>query len=905
MKKSILASLFTIIFCLTMIVGVSYAAFTSSDGYTDNTVTTGSVIFTTTLKNSKNGTVDKITADNISAENYSTYKVTINNESTITTAYRTVFEITGGSDVVRDALFIKVNDVVIDFNSTRGTTAWVHDIAPGVNSTFDIELGLTKTLSLDYSATEIKFDFDVEMAQNTFATVSSQKDLDELSSGELAVLEFNELGYDELTLTTDAYLDLNGNHVTNLNVVGKDIETIELTNGTVTNFNADATNAVVYADFDLPSLSRSNATMNLDVLEFNYSNENEAVSLQMTVKGGTVVVNTLSEVSIDVVESTEESNSVVLVTTSNTVLDKVVINEGVTQDVVINNKNEIKDLVVESDSNVSVDKTPETMYADETFTYVSLEEGVDLFTNKDGVTYKNTSISFEDFLTKQNGVFYFASGTYSFNSTYVIGDGELTVVGLGNVVFYKENEGSSFTSYVMIKVEESATANFNNITFSDDETSGVMSSCLESYNVLNVVNCKFEGFAKNCITIRSGSALIEYCVLSYGAKSGAAGNGVQIGGSAEVEINYNSFVNFVSMNDNWSATAVLIYQNGFASVTNNTFDNDTSAICVTDAYSSADETPRVEHSDNITTNTKYLVKYETNRVAIVSEEGQKSYFYYDEENSTAYSLSTTTPYTNIQTAINESSLYNVIVLEGEYVVANPDELSNLVINRSVNLLAIGDVVLSTTYPGNSYQYAQSTVVINASDVVFSGFTVNATEINTNKAMEICGGTNILVQDNTFVGSYIYVNSVNVGNYYIIGNTVKDYDLGLIICNGAGDAAEKFDSVVTGNDFEGGIYITGTRTSGWDDNEVNNLPEIKGNTIGIYFETVDGVTYNGYLRVTSMNEECLLTEEEITNLLSDNTLTGYTDEVSYNTYNVYTEGSWNATTYYVSYGFILS
>ena len=222
--------------------------------------------------------------------------------------------------------------------------------------------------------------------------------------------------------------------------------------------------------------------------------------------------------------------------------------------------------------------------------------------------------------------------------------------------------------------------------------------------------------------------------------------------------------------------------------------------------------------------------------------------------------------------------------------------SNLVLDKPINLIGAGTL---TSSKGNGNHNEQATVMIKSSDVTLDGLTIGMCQDPkfANKVVEIASGSNVVVRNcvlnalEDFIG--VYVGGTEVGAYRIENNIITGKNtVGILLSNGAGNAmAEGEKAIVSGNDCEGALYLTGTRNTGWDPNELTKLPEITKNTFGMTEETRGGRTFDLYIRVASTVEENLV---DCTDIIAHNTFRGIDAALAGTT--VQEDG-----TYYVIYG----
>ncbi|MFI3252280.1 MAG: hypothetical protein R3Y60_03970 [bacterium] len=588
MKKNLISSLFTVVFCLTMIIGVSFAAFTSSSGYTNNSISTGQVNFNLNL--SKDGAdVNRIFLENVAAGTEYDYTVDINNKSTINTAYRFIFDVTGGNEDIFNHLVITADNDVVEFNDSRGTTSWVTEIKPEDNPSIELSIAIKSGLSNASQLSNLKFDFEVEMIQDNFIEINSQDDFDKYSTFEYFILKSD---ITDLDINKSAYVDLGGYTVNNLKVTGDDETSVEIENGSIINLDVDNTNAVVYANctFGTQAIRTASYTMEVNAKEFYFVNES-TVNVDVNVYGGKIVLDTKASLNVTVKNS---ENELVLVTSETTVINKLTVSDDVTQQVVVENAKEITELVVENDlGNVSIDKTPADLTANSDFEYVSLSTGDVYYSTKDGKGYKNEAISFEDFLSNPKGTFYFASGVYTFTGNFEV-ENDLEVYGINEVVF--EKASGTYSDNTFIVVSEGVTALFDNVSF-EDTTNVKWSGGITSSGDLTLNNCSISGFTYMNVVVKGGTAKITNSTFTHNPLDGCVGDGVRSSNDAVVTIEGCVFTDYYSKDERWTSGSITATHTAKVTVSDVKFVNSEAAMVVSLSSSYGDNIPQINYSN--------------------------------------------------------------------------------------------------------------------------------------------------------------------------------------------------------------------------------------------------------------------------------------------------------------------
>lgn len=197
----------------------------------------------------------------------------------------------------------------------------------------------------------------------------------------------------------------------------------------------------------------------------------------------------------------------------------------------------------------------------------------------------------------------------------------------------------------------------------------------------------------------------------------------------------------------------------------------------------------------------------------------------------------------------------IFVTAGEYDVTHDDAENvaydhNLVISKD-NITLVGEkgTVISSAYTSGMGD-AQQTIMIKSDNVALKNLKVNPVKDYNNKTVEIMGAKNTVIKNCEIVGN-LYIGGAETGVYTVAGNTFSDDEVSIVVSNGAGNAMKAGEkAVIKDNVCEGALYLTGTRNTGWDLNELTNIPEITGNTFGACKQEVNGKEYSMYIRVAS-------------------------------------------------------
>ncbi len=412
---------------------------------------------------------------------------------------------------------------------------------------------------------------------------------------------------------------------------------------------------------------------------------------------------------------------------------------------------------------------------------------------------------------------------------------------------------------------------------------------------MTITNCTFENFPKNGITLRNGTALITNNIFNYGGKNGSAGNAIQIDYNSSAVIESNTFNDFENFDDEWSTTGILLLRGGSASIDNNTFDNNYSAIVIStmwddNVYNNSIYTQK----NNIFNNCTYDIKLEQYVDFIVSLDNE---YYIEELNELtiiSYGKQIVSTITEaVELAKNSDVIY---VLEGIYDVAVKNEkgtgVSNLLITKEISIYGKGNVELTTDLPGNSSGNFQQTILIKSDNVVIDNLIINQTTHQTeegkstaNKTVEIMSGSNIEITNCTInaITSGFYIGGPDVGNYLIENNKVIGGNIGLSINNGAGNASLEI-SYIKNNVFNGALFITGMRYNAWNLYDIDILPVIENNTFGYYEVTENEEVMHQFIRVVSINENKLISNEVCSIILNSNNFTSE-QEITSNVYSI--------------------
>ena len=129
-------------------------------------------------------------------------------------------------------------------------------------------------------------------------------------------------------------------------------------------------------------------------------------------------------------------------------------------------------------------------------------------------------------------------------------------------------------------------------------------------NTVVIANCKFTGFTKNSIDIKGGNATVTGNEIVCEAFDGATGNGIVIDEGAKAVIKNNNITGYVTYNESWEATGILVLRNGkITEVSDNVIKNCQNGICMERYYDYA--TPGDYSSECLYTETSLDANAET------------------------------------------------------------------------------------------------------------------------------------------------------------------------------------------------------------------------------------------------------------------------------------------------------
>ncbi len=434
MKRKLFISISTIIICIMAIIGVSYAVLQDNNkipgGIVVGSVDVEAQVFE---KNDEQFLpVEKIGITNIIAGETYTFKIELNNTGDYSVRYRNIFDIIEDSKLT-DVLTVKVNEEEIDFRSNRGVSSWVKGLESDSSDDYLIEFTLNESIDNSYAKETFDFDLTIEAIEDRDIFVSCTDDLNKLIDGEYAILSDD---VEELTISKNIYLDLNGFNVTNLNVVSSKELFIELTNGTITNLDVQAIESTIYCYTYF-----ANGSINSNTECFNYVTADEGIS-NIELQGGTFVADSNTTNNITTVESNGKEKLLIINKEVNSLLVK--------DDVKVINNGTLLELTVEEGEFEITGEGEFTEVYSETFAVVS-EEDVYRYVTEDGVTKRLRVISLENIFDYEKVLF--VSNTYELSNLVI--NQPISFYAEEDVIFNLENQ-----------IEINSDVSFDNITFS-------------------------------------------------------------------------------------------------------------------------------------------------------------------------------------------------------------------------------------------------------------------------------------------------------------------------------------------------------------------------------------------------------------------------------------------------------
>ena len=233
-----------------------------------------------------------------------------------------------------------------------------------------------------------------------------------------------------------------------------------------------------------------------------------------------------------------------------------------------------------------------------------------------------------------------------------------------------------------------------------------------------------------------------------------------------------------------------------------------------------------------------------------------------------------------EAVVNAKPGATLYVGAGEYDVTyndgNTSNNHNLLITKdNVTIIGTEGTIISSKYTSGMGD-AQQTIMIKGDNVTLKNLTIMPVEGYNNKTVEIMGAKNTVIE-NCKIDGNLYIGDPATGAYTVKNNTFVNDDVSIVVANGAGNAmANGEKAIISGNDCSGALYLTGTRNTGWDNNELTQLPEITGNTFGSYTQTVNGTEYTHYIRIASTVKENL-DKISVENIKTNNTFEGKADD----------------------------
>ena len=224
----------------------------------------------------------------------------------------------------------------------------------------------------------------------------------------------------------------------------------------------------------------------------------------------------------------------------------------------------------------------------------------------------------------------------------------------------------------------------------------------------------------------------------------------------------------------------------------------------------------------------------------------------------------------LQAALNNAKDGAVIAVgAGEYDVTykgatQGDNHYLWIQNDNVTLIGAedGSTVITANFTGTMNGNEQQTVLITGKNVTLKNLTINPIQGYNNKTVELRDNADNVTIENCTINGNLYIGGHNVGSYTIRNNTFVEDNISIAVANGAGNAMTDGEkAVISGNTCSGALYLTGTRNTGWDNYDLEKLPEVTGNTFGSSTQTVNGVEYTHYIRVASTDSGKLALDVE--------------------------------------------
>ncbi len=473
MKKRLFFSISTILICIMVIVGVTYAVL-HDDKNIPGDIVVGNVDVDVNLyyiKDEVEYSKDNISIKDINPGETYTYKVELINNSTYDIQYRNIFNITGDT-ILLDILDVNVSNVLeeyslIDFKYNRGISNWDDNLSAKETYTYYLEFKLNESISNEYANKEIYFNLLIEAIENRFTIINSQDDLNKLVDKEYAILGCD---LNNLEINKNIYLDLNNKTVNNLSIKTNNDITVELLNGTINNLDVESPNSSVYC-YAYTKVSSINTNTN----SFYYFNDNNELSTIKLV-GGKLVLDTNNEIVLLVDSIEEETKELEIYVSKNTTISKLTITSTVTKKVVVINNGTINDLEISDDVQLEVTGNDINVEVS-TKTAIVSNEDIQLYINEDNEVKKVSITTFKEALLGTYTTIYLTGSNYEVNEIYTITK-DLTLIS-------KEE--------TTLEINETLNFNDNNVYLENINFIANKDTIIATSNTtLNIKDCSFD-----------------------------------------------------------------------------------------------------------------------------------------------------------------------------------------------------------------------------------------------------------------------------------------------------------------------------------------------------------------------------------------------------------------------------
>lgn len=475
MKKKIFLSISTLVVCIMVIVGVTYAVLFDNDEEFTGDLVVGNVDVSAELyflngeeyKLAQNLDIEYLKA----GETY-TYKIVLTNKGTYDVQYRNI--LTASNDInLLEVLKIEIyNDEknqIIDFKNHRGVSEWTENFksTEAINeSIYYIDFELNESLSNDYANKLLSLDLKIEAIENELLKINNDTNIQTFVDSEYAILTEN---IDTLTISKSLYLDFNGFTVNNLNIVTDRECVVELVNGNIKNLVVNAPNSTIYCYVYFET-----GIIFTDSNSFYYFADEENESSLITMQGGRLVLDT--DIELNIIIEEEIDNPITLVITKETYVSSLIVKETINI-VTIENNGIIENVDLTYNDNIVLEGNEFDIPVSEEIVYVStLNKTYYVFEEENGVLITKTAnvLSLEEAVGSSYTEVRLESNTYDINNLNV---NNINFVSLGDVVFTNgvinlNNVDVAFNDItfdnVLVEVNNS-NVEFNNCIFDNNE----------------------------------------------------------------------------------------------------------------------------------------------------------------------------------------------------------------------------------------------------------------------------------------------------------------------------------------------------------------------------------------------------------------------------------------------------